>query len=197
MKDRMILASANKKKITELKALLPFFEVFSIADIGFAGTIPEPYLTFRENAFQKADTIYRFCGGHVLADDSGICVEALGGAPGVHSARYAGEEATDQENLAKLIVAIEGQSNRRAFYKAVLCLIWKGGPHYFEGECYGTLIDTPRGSNGFGYDPIFVPDGYDQTFAELDPSIKQRISHRAGAMQRLQEFIAEQQSTIR
>jgi XTP/dITP diphosphohydrolase len=186
----LVLASANKKKIEELNGLLKGFTVKSLREIGFDGEIEEPFYTFKENAFQKANTIYQFCGKNVLADDSGICVEALNNAPGVLSARFAGEHATDQSNLEKLIFEMKEQENRKAFYKAVLCLIWNGEIHYFEGECHGTLIHTPVGTNGFGYDPIFVPNGYAETFAQLPVAIKQQMSHRSIAMQQLVSFIS-------
>lgn len=188
----LVLASSNKKKIVELKELLPNFSVHTARDIGFLEEIPEPYLTFAENAQQKAQTIFAFCGHNVLADDSGISVEALDGAPGVWSARFAGEGAGDQENLDKLIKVMEGKDNRRAWYTAVLCLIWNGQTHFFKGKCHGTLLKEPKGSNGFGYDPIFVPDGYQESFAELSPEVKRKISHRAKAMQLLQSFLQQQ-----
>lgn len=192
MKNEIVLASANKKKIAELKGLLQDFEVWSIADIGFSATIEEPFFTFRENALIKAKTIYDYCGKDVLADDSGISVAALNEAPGVLSARYAGADASDQGNLEKMLFEMRGQTDRRAWYTAVLCLIFKGEIHYFEGKCTGTIIQEPRGENGFGYDPIFVPDGYNQTFAELDPEIKKNISHRAKAMSQLLTFMNAQ-----
>lgn len=185
----IVLASANKKKITELKDLLKDISVLSLNDIGFHQEIEEPFFTFNENAFQKANTIHQFCGKNVLADDSGICIQALNDAPGVLSARFAGHGATDQDNLDKVLFELKDKTDRRAYYKAVLCLIWNGAVHYFEGECHGILIDTPIGKNGFGYDPIFVPDGYTETFAQLSPSIKQQISHRAKAMKQLLHFI--------
>lgn len=185
----IVLASANKKKITELKDLLKDISVLSLNDIGFHQEIEESFFTFNENAFQKANTIHQFCGKNVLADDSGICIQALNDAPGVLSARFAGHGATDQDNLGKVLFELKDKTDRRAYYKAVLCLIWNGAVHYFEGECHGILIDTPIGTNGFGYDPIFVPDGYTETFAQLSPSIKQQISHRAKAMQQLLDFI--------
>ena len=188
----IVLASANKKKIAELNELLQGFSVLSLKDIGFDAEIEEPYFTFEENAFQKANTIYSFCGKNVLADDSGICVEALDYKPGVLSARYAGAAADDNANLQKLLQDIQGKENRKAFYKAVLCLIWNGETHYFDGECHGTLIDIPVGTNGFGYDPIFVPEGYTETFAQLPASVKQQISHRAQAMKKMVAFISKQ-----
>lgn len=188
----LVLASANKKKIKELNELLVGFKVLSLHDIGFDQEIDEPFFSFAENAHVKANTIYSFCSKNVLADDSGICVSALNDAPGVFSARYAGLNATDETNLNKLIEDMQGLNDRRAYYKAVLCLIWEGQVHYFEGECHGHLLSEKKGENGFGYDPIFVPNGYNQSFAELPPNIKQNISHRAIAMQKMIAFMNEQ-----
>lgn len=187
--DRIVLASRNKKKIGELRELLPGVDILSLDDIGFTQEIEEPYLTFRENAWQKANTIYQFCGLDVLADDSGISVLALANAPGVFSARYAGAGASDEDNLRLLLTNMESQDDRRAFYTAVLCLIHQGDAHYFEGTCHGSLLREPKGSGGFGYDPIFVPEGYEQTFGELDPAVKKAISHRAKAMKDLRSFL--------
>lgn len=187
--SKLVLASRNKKKIAELRELLPGIEILSLDDIGFHEMIEEPYMTFKENAWQKAQTVHLFCGLDVLADDSGISVPALGNAPGVFSARYAGSEADDTANLNLLLKNMESATDRRAFYTAVLCLIQRGTAHYFEGICHGTLLHAARGTGGFGYDPIFVPEGYEQTFGELDPAIKQNISHRAAAMRELRRFL--------
>ena len=185
----LVLASANKKKIAELQDLVEGLHILSLKDIGFNQTIEEPYFTFKENALQKARTVFNFCNKNVLSDDSGLSVLTLNNQPGVFSARYAGEQATDEENLNKLLHDMEGKESRKAFYTAVLCLIWDGVPHYFEGTCHGVLISEPRGSNGFGYDPIFIPNGYEQTFAELSPEVKKKISHRAQAMRELENFL--------
>lgn len=185
----LVIASANKKKIAELLDLAEGVDILSLKDIGFDQAIEEPYLTFKENALQKAKTVFSFCNKNVLSDDSGLSVLTLNNQPGVFSARYAGDNATDQENLDKLLKDLEGKENRKAFYTAVLCLIWDGVPHYFEGSCHGVLIDEPRGKNGFGYDPIFIPNGYEHTFAELPPEVKKKISHRAQAMQQLGFFL--------
>jgi XTP/dITP diphosphohydrolase len=189
MAAEIVLASSNKGKIKELAALLPALTLFSLKDIGFSESIPEPYFTFEENAQTKAQTVHRFSGKNTLADDSGICVTALDGAPGVFSARYAGDNASDLDNLEKLLSALEGQSDRSAYYKAVLCLVWNNQYYYFEGICKGHIATAPRGDKGFGYDPIFIPEGYDQTFGELDEAIKYRISHRAKAMAALKDFL--------
>jgi len=171
----LILASNNKGKIAEISALLPGLGLRSMREAGYTKPIEEPFHTFRENALIKARTVYDFCSIPVLADDSGICVDALGGSPGVFSARYAGPDATDMANNDKLLQELQHVADRNAYYIAVLCLIVNGKAHYFEGRCDGRIAYEPKGSGGFGYDPLFIPDGYDRTFGEIDPDIKSRI----------------------
>ncbi|MBS1644627.1 MAG: RdgB/HAM1 family non-canonical purine NTP pyrophosphatase [Bacteroidetes bacterium] len=181
----LILASNNSGKIKEIKNLLPGWDIRSMRDAGYLEEIPEPFESFRENAFQKANTLYQWSGISSLADDSGLCVHALNNAPGVHSAHYAGQHGADQANNEKLLAALQGKDDRSAHYVAVLCLILNGSAYYFEAQCPGTIAPSPRGNGGFGYDPLFIPDGYNQTFGELDPSIKKTISHRAKALAQL------------
>jgi XTP/dITP diphosphohydrolase len=193
--QQLVIASNNAGKIREIRSMIDTVRLLSLADIGFTQEIPEPFATFEENAHTKADTIYKFCGKNVFADDSGICVEALGGAPGVFSARYAGEGAGDEANLQKLLAEMSTFVNKSAWYKAVICLVWNGQAHYFDGVCTGRIIEQKRGSGGFGYDPIFVPDGYEQTFAELPPDIKNAISHRGIAVRKMIAFLKAQAAT--
>ena len=181
---RLVLASANAHKARELTRLLPGWEVEP-----FAGKLPpETGHTFLENARLKARHVHAAIGGEawVVADDSGIEAAALGGAPGVRSARFAGEKATDEENLAKLIAALAGQGDRRVRYVAELVAIAPDGTELeARGELTGTLAHEPRGSGGFGYDPAFVPDGESRTVAEMRPDEKDAISHRARAARAL------------
>jgi XTP/dITP diphosphohydrolase len=186
----LVIATRNEGKMREIRALLPHFHLLSLKDIGFEQEIPEPYDTFRENAYAKAIFVARFCRKNVLADDSGIAVDALQGAPGVWSARYAGTHATDQANLHKLLAEMAGKTNRSAHYTAVICLIYEGEAHYFEATCTGTLLTAPCGQGGFGYDPVFVPSGFQQTFAELDSATKNQISHRGKALRSMMHFLA-------
>ncbi len=189
----LVAATNNKGKLREIMQLLPEgVELKTLGDIGFAQEIPEPYETFEENAATKARTVHTFCGLNVFAEDSGICVPALDGAPGVHSARYAGEPKDDGRNLAKLADEMWGKEDRRAYYKAVICLIWEGEEHYFEGTCHGRLAEEPRGSGGFGYDPIFIPEGYNETFGELPDEVKNKLSHRGEAVRKMVAFIKTQ-----
>lgn len=163
--------------------------LYSLEDVGFDKEVPEPYDTFNENAHTKASAVHEYTGKNVFADDSGICVPALGGAPGVHSAYYAGLPRDNDRNLEKLIADMADKEDRSAYYKAVICLIWDGEVYYFEGECHGTLVAEKRGTGGFGYDPIFVPEGYDKTFAELQLEVKNNLSHRGKAVKKMVDFI--------
>lgn len=193
--SELVIASNNEGKIREIKQMIGHISLLSLKDIGFTGDIPEPYHTFEENAREKAMTIHRFSGKNVFADDSGICANALHGQPGVFSARYAGYPADDERNLQKLLAELGGKDDRTAYYKAVICLVWNGQVHYFVGICNGTVIEQKRGSGGFGYDPVFVPEGYSETFAELPPAIKNNISHRGRAIRQMVAFLKEQTGT--
>lgn len=190
--EQLVIASNNQGKIREIKQMISNIELLSLKDIGFTNEIPEPFETFEENAFTKADTINRFSGKNVFADDSGICANALNGAPGVFSALYAGRHGDDEGNLQKLLDELKDKTDRTGYYKAVICLIWNSQPHYFEGICNGTIIESKRGEGGFGYDPIFVPDGFTETFAELTPEVKNKISHRGKAVRQMVDFLKEQ-----
>jgi len=190
--QQLVIASNNQGKIREIKQMISNIELLSLKDIGFTDEIPEPFETFEENAFTKADTINRFSGKNVFADDSGICANALSGAPGVFSAIYAGRHGDDEGNLQKLLDALKGKTDRTGYYKAIICLMWNGQPHYFEGICNGTIIESKRGEGGFGYDPIFVPDGFTETFAELTPEVKNKISHRGKAVRQMVDFLKGQ-----
>lgn len=189
MNPELVLASNNPGKIKEIRAILPGFTLLSLSDIGFNRDIEEPFHTFRDNALIKARTIAEFSGKDVMSDDSGICIEALNGAPGVFSARYAGEPKSDERNLQKALTELQGVHNRSAYYVAVICLIREGSAHFFEGYCRGRIAHEPVGDGGFGYDPIFIPDGYDQTFGELPPDIKHRLSHRGAALRKMAAFL--------
>lgn len=189
--QELVIASNNKGKITEIRKLIPDVSLLSLKDINFTNEIPEPFHTFRENAFTKADTIYQFAGKNVFADDSGICVGHLNGAPGVDSAHYSGRR-DDEANLQLVLRQMEGVNDRTAWYTAVICLIWDGDTHYFEGRCDGSILTEKRGTGGFGYDPIFVPEGYDKTFAELPLNVKNEISHRGKAVKKMVHFIEQQ-----
>ena len=193
--QQLVIASNNAHKISEIKELVGDIELLSLKDIGFTSEIPEPYHTFEENALAKASAIYKFSGKNVFADDSGICVNALNGRPGVDSAHYSGER-DDEKNLQKVLTELKDEDDKSAFYKAVICLIWNDEVYYFDGICEGMIIGEKRGAGGFGYDPIFIPSGYTQTFAELPLSIKNTISHRGKAVKKMQAFLQEREIAI-
>lgn len=184
----LVLATRNKGKIQEFMELLKGFEVV-IKGLDAFGPIPpavEDGLTFEENAYKKAWHTARVLGFPALADDSGLVVEALGGEPGVRSARYAGEGATDEENNRKLLSAMEGNTRRKAAFMCVIALAVPQGPALvYEGRCEGEIALSPRGGNGFGYDPLFFYASAGKTFAEMTPEEKNRVSHRGKAMEEL------------
>jgi XTP/dITP diphosphohydrolase len=186
----LIFASNNNGKILEIQSLIPrSIKITPLKEAGIHVDIPEPYDTFKQNAWAKADYIFQSTGKNCFAEDSGLVVPALGGAPGVYSARYAGEPSNDKANNEKLLQAIKDIDHKEAYYQAMICLILGKDIYYFEGKCEGTLTSTPRGTGGFGYDPLFIPNGYDQTFAELPLTEKNKISHRAAAMQQFSSFL--------
>ena len=190
MKKKLVFATNNAHKLEEIAAILgEKIELLSLKDIECTADIPETADTLEGNATQKAEYIYQQYGLDCFADDTGLEVEALDGAPGVFSARYAGEGHNSEDNMQKLVQNLQGVTNRKAQFRTVICLIWDGKKYLFEGICKGEIIEEKRGNAGFGYDPIFVPEGYDQTFAELGNDIKNSISHRAKAVELLCNFL--------
>jgi XTP/dITP diphosphohydrolase len=186
----LIFASNNAHKLGEIRNLLDnIIEIQSLKDINLEGDIPETSNTLEGNATQKAEWIYSRIGQDCFADDTGLEVEALDGAPGVYSARYAGEGCSFANNVNKLLKALEGQTNRKARFRTVICLIENGKKNYFEGIVNGTIVEKGSGNMGFGYDPIFVPDGYNISFAEMPLNEKNKISHRGLATQKLVEYL--------
>lgn len=182
---KLVIATQNPKKLEEIRALLDFpeLEIVCALDLPDLPEIIEDGQTFRENAVKKAVTLARLTGHWALADDSGLEVDALEGAPGVFSARYAGEPVNYAANNSKLLLALAGETHRRARFRCVIALSSPGGEsRCVEGSCEGTLLESQRGSQGFGYDPLFQPDGYTETFAEMDGPEKNRISHRGRAL---------------
>lgn len=163
--------------------------LLSLYDIGFDEEIAETAATIEGNALLKAKAVANATGQHCFADDSGLLVDALNGAPGVHSARYAGEHKSDNDNIDKLLLALESQNKRQAHFKTVMALIMHNKEYLFEGIVHGTIINERRGDNGFGYDPVFVPDGFSKTFAEMSLDEKNAISHRKMALKKLLDFL--------
>ncbi len=187
---QLVFASNNKNKIKEIQLLVPnTIQILSLEDIGCTEDIDETANTIEGNAILKANYITQKYGYDCFADDSGLEVDALNGEPGVFSARYAGHPKNDEKNIDKLLTNLKGIENKKANFKTVICLNSKGEQHLFTGIINGKIIEERIGSNGFGYDPIFVPDGYQKTFAELSLEEKTSISHRGIAVKQLVEFL--------
>ena len=188
---KLIFATNNKHKVEEVRAALGgMVQIVTLAEAGLSGEIPETADTLQGNALQKAQWVWERTGMDCFADDTGLEVDALGGAPGVYSARYAGEHCSFDDNIDKLLASLDGQNNRRADFRTVICLIEGGEPKYFEGRVDGQIL-TERHSNGegFGYDPIFMPDRFALSFAEMPLDVKNTISHRGLAVQKLVEYL--------
>lgn len=191
MKRKLVFATNNAHKLEEVAAILgDQVELLSLNDIGCQTDIPETAETLEGNALLKSSYIYKNYHLDCFADDTGLEVKALNGAPGVYSARYAGGEGHDaQANMLKLLHELDGKENRKAQFRTAISLILDGKEYLFEGVIKGEIIKEKRGDSGFGYDPVFMPEGYDRTFAELGNDIKNQISHRALAVQKLCEFL--------
>lgn len=190
----LFFASANPNKVAEIAEILPkAYTLKSLLDLEVAPDIPETADTLAGNALLKVDFLAKEYGFYGFADDSGLEVEALNGAPGVFSARYAGEHGNAAANNEKLLLNLRDQNNRKARFVTVIALKLPDGIHYFEGAISGRIIDTPRGSGGFGYDPLFVPDGYERTFAEMSKQEKNQLSHRGVAVKKLVTFLERQE----
>ena len=186
----LIFATNNKHKLSEVRPMLEGkVLIHSLSEIGLDGDIPETADTLEGNALQKAQWVYERTGRDCFADDTGLEVDALGGAPGVYSARYAGEGCSFDDNMDKLLAALDGVENRKARFRTVICLLENGQPHYFEGRVEGRILTEKHGTEGFGYDPIFQPDDSGVPFAEMDLESKNRISHRGRAMVKLIDYL--------
>lgn len=191
--SKLVIASRNKHKIGEMQQLLsPLgIEVLSTADFPELNEVVEDRPTLKGNALKKARYVAKETCLPALSDDTGLEVEALSGKPGVYSARFAGPDATYEDNVFKLLNELEGVDNRNARFRTIVALVDGDEEFTFEGICNGEIIEDQRGTEGFGYDPIFRPDGYDQTFAELDGSTKNMISHRGKAVENFVKFLKE------
>ncbi len=190
---KLVFASNNKNKIQEIQALVPnTIQILSLEEIGCTEDIPETADTIEGNAILKANYVTEKYGYDCFADDTGLEVEALNGAPGVYSARYAGEQKNANDNMDKLLSELEDKSNRKANFKTVIALNLEGNQNLFTGIINGKIIEDKIGTNGFGYDPIFVADGYEKTFAELTMEEKSTISHRGIAVKELILFLQKQ-----
>jgi XTP/dITP diphosphohydrolase len=192
---KLVFATNNKHKLEEVSAVLgDKISILSLADIQCFDDIPETADTLEGNALLKSRHVHQKFGMDCFADDTGLEVEALGGRPGVYSARYAGEDGNADRNIEKLLAALSVKTNRKARFRTVISLIMDGKIHYFEGIVKGEIIEQKRGETGFGYDPVFVPDGFSQTFAEMGSDEKNKISHRALAVNELIQFLIQHET---
>lgn len=188
---KLVFATHNPGKLKEVQEITGNrFQLLSLTDIGFTDDIPEPYPTLQENALEKARTIYRLFGYNCFAEDTGLEIDALNGEPGVLTARYAGEHKLPDDNINLVLHKLQGINNRSARFRTVFALILNGKEYLFEGIANGSITPERQGEGGFGYDPVFLPDGHTQTFAQLPAAVKNSISHRAQAMQKLLIFLA-------
>lgn len=189
--SEIVLATRNAGKVAELRALLSDLPLTLHAASGWAGApkVVEDAPSLEGNARKKARALHRHTGLPALADDTGLEVEALGGRPGVHTARFAGPDADDAANRTALLAALDGQADRRAQFRTVAALASADGVHCLEGVCRGRIAEAEHGTGGFGYDALFIPEGYDQTFAELSPAEKNAISHRGRALEKMAAYL--------
>ncbi len=188
--DIIIFATNNQHKVEEVRALLgKAFNIVTLQEAGIDIDIPEPYDTLEANASEKSKTIFKLVNKNCFSEDTGLEVDALHGAPGVHSARYAGDNRSFDDNIDKLLTNLKWMDNKTARFRTVISLILEGKEYFFEGICPGKIITGKRGTKGFGYDPVFVPDGSDSTFAEMELAEKNKFSHRKKAMEKLINFL--------
>jgi len=186
----IIFATNNQHKVVEIKKVVGNnINIVTLADAGIHIDIPEPHNTLQENASEKSQTIHRLTAQNCFSEDTGLEVEALNGEPGVKSARYAGDDRNFQGNINKLLANLAGKPNRNAQFRTVISLIWQGQEHFFEGICKGSILVDQKGTQGFGYDPVFVPDGSNKTFAEMSMDEKNNYSHRRKATDKLVAFL--------
>jgi len=188
---KLVFATNNSYKLKEISQLLgDKIKLISLSDLNIREDIPEEFQTIEENAMAKAKYVYRLTGMDVFADDTGLEIESLDGAPGVYSARFAGDEKDFDRNIDKVLELMAGKENRKACFRTVIALILKGKEYFFEGKVQGTILKERRGAGGFGYDPVFLPEGYGLTFAEMSLEEKNAISHRAEAFRKLKAFLS-------
>lgn len=191
MKKNLIFATNNRHKIEEVSAILDgVCNISGLKEIGCFEDIPEEMDTIRGNAMQKARFIFEKYGFNCFADDTGLFVDSLDGEPGVYSARYAGEECDSQKNIDKLLDKLKDKTDRKALFKTVVALIIDGNEYYFEGVINGEILSERHGDGGFGYDPVFIPEGFTQSFAQLGMDEKNKISHRALAIKAMSDFLS-------
>lgn len=194
----LIFATNNKNKVAEIQSLVgPDFNIIPLVEAGINIDIPEPHDSLQENAFEKADTIYKLTHQNCFSEDTGLEITSLNGEPGVKSARYAGDDRDFQANIDKVLLNLNGVENRTAQFRTVICLLWQDKnkaieTYYFEGICKGQITQTMQGDKGFGYDPIFIPEGSEKSFAQMSMEEKNKFSHRQKAVTKLFEFLSRQ-----
>ncbi|MGZ5247878.1 MAG: RdgB/HAM1 family non-canonical purine NTP pyrophosphatase [Flavitalea sp.] len=193
----LIFATNNPHKVEEMQfAIGRHIKIVSLKDAGINKDIPEPHDTLEENAREKCIVIYELTGKNCFSEDTGLEVEALNGEPGVKSARYAGENGSAENNINKLLYELNNKPQKKARFRTVICLVIDNEEYLFEGICTGVIVPEKRGSLGFGYDPVFIPDGSDKTFAEMNPEEKNQFSHRQKAAAQLVLFLQERYSSL-
>ena len=192
MINKLVFATNNPNKVAEIKKVLGnSFEVISLKDAGIDIDIPEPYETLEENAATKSNTIFTLTGNDCFSEDTGLFVDSLNGEPGVKSARYAGEPASNKANIDKLLFKMDKNENRKARFRTVISLIANGKEFQFEGICEGRILPEPVGEKGFGYDAVFMPNGSEKSFAQMEMEEKNIYSHRKKAVAKLVQFLSE------
>jgi XTP/dITP diphosphohydrolase len=191
MKKQIVFATNNPNKVAEIRNILGNkFDIISLKDAGIDIDIPEPYDTLEENARTKSKTIFEITGKNCFSEDTGLFTDALNGDPGVKSARYAGEKASNSDNIQKLLQNLKGVKKRTARFRTIISLMQNGNEHQFEGVCEGIILETPAGEKGFGYDAVFIPDGSNKSFAQMDTAEKNIYSHRKKAVKKLIDFLS-------
>ena len=185
---KLVFATNNSNKLKEIQKAILDFQIVGLKEMGIKEDIPETGHTLKENALQKAEYIYNKTGLNCFADDTGLEIESLENKPGVYSARYAGELCSAEDNINKVLLELNGKSNRKAIFKTVIALILNKNIYYFNGQVEGVILNNRTGTDGFGYDPIFKPNGFDSSFAEMSLEQKNQISHRGIAVRKLIEF---------
>ncbi|MBS1598603.1 MAG: RdgB/HAM1 family non-canonical purine NTP pyrophosphatase [Bacteroidetes bacterium] len=191
---KLIFATNNQHKVEEIQSVINHkFEVVSLKGAGIHIDIPEPHDTLEANASEKSRTIHEMTQANCFSEDTGLEVESLGGEPGIKSARYSGENRSFDDNIKKLLEKLRDQSNRKARFRTVISLIWENKEYLFEGICPGKISEERQGKSGFGYDPIFIPDGSSSSFAEMTLAEKNQFSHRKKATDKLIAFLRQQQ----
>lgn len=188
----LVFCTNNSHKLNEVAQIIgEKISYKTLSDIHFFDEIPEPYDTLEENSFTKANQVFQFSGKNCFAEDTGLFVEALQGEPGVYSARYAGEPSDTEKNIQKVLSNLQGATNRNAFFKTIITLILDGKSHQFEGVCNGSIALRKMGEHGFGYDPVFIPEGSLKSFAQLSAEEKNAISHRRRAFEKMAAFLSQ------